>query len=233
MYDEETGLYYLRSRYYNPVRGRFVNFDKYISTDSVSASYNLYVYCCDNSINLYDPQGTDVGVGIGGGFETKIMGIGAGSYVGCDIFRVAYEDGTNSLYWGPIVSSSISLGNLIGFASSLDQKNTFGEAVEYNTEITNTLNIWKMQYPNFQQQIISLFDFSAGIGVGGHGSLGFNLTEYNNQFGNRPDVADLLKLVLRLPKLEFASDRSSGLPRNWVIPWRRNIFAPRFYMTCM
>ena len=263
VYDEETGLYYLRSRYYNPVRGRFVNFDKYISTDSVSASYNLYVYCCDNSINLYDPQGTfpwdldwsiygvawnqlckdikaffgcfeaDVGVGIGGGFETKIMGIGAGSYVGCDIFRVAYEDGKNSLYWGPIVSSSISLGNLIGFTSSLDQKNTFGEVVEYNTEITNTLNIWKMQYPNFQQQIISLFDFSAGIGVGGHGSLGFNLTEYNNQFGNRLDVADLLKLVLRLPKLEFASDRSSGLPRNWVIPWRRNIFAPRFYMTCM
>ena len=25
VYDEETGLYYLRSRYYNPVWGRFVN----------------------------------------------------------------------------------------------------------------------------------------------------------------------------------------------------------------
>ena len=27
VYDEETGLYYLRSRYYNPTVGRFVNAD--------------------------------------------------------------------------------------------------------------------------------------------------------------------------------------------------------------
>ena len=27
VYDEETGLYYLRSRYYNPATGRFVNME--------------------------------------------------------------------------------------------------------------------------------------------------------------------------------------------------------------
>ena len=31
VYDEETGLYYLRSRYYNPVAGRFANADVYIA----------------------------------------------------------------------------------------------------------------------------------------------------------------------------------------------------------
>ena len=31
-YDTESGLYYLNSRYYDPVTGRFVNADGYVST---------------------------------------------------------------------------------------------------------------------------------------------------------------------------------------------------------
>ena len=38
VFDEETGLYYLRSRYYNPQWGRFVNADNYLST-------NVFSYC--------------------------------------------------------------------------------------------------------------------------------------------------------------------------------------------
>ena len=38
VFDEETGLYYLRSRYYNPGWGRFVNADNYLST-------NVFSYC--------------------------------------------------------------------------------------------------------------------------------------------------------------------------------------------
>ena len=32
-YDTETGLYYLNSRYYDPEVGRFINADKYATTD--------------------------------------------------------------------------------------------------------------------------------------------------------------------------------------------------------
>ena len=38
VFDEETGLYYLRCRYYNPQWGRFVNADNYLST-------NVFSYC--------------------------------------------------------------------------------------------------------------------------------------------------------------------------------------------
>ena len=38
VFDEETGLYYLRSRYYNAQWGRFVNADNYLST-------NVFSYC--------------------------------------------------------------------------------------------------------------------------------------------------------------------------------------------
>ena len=51
VFDEETGLYYLRSRYYNPGWGRFVN------ADNMIAELNLFTYCKDSPILLYDPNG--------------------------------------------------------------------------------------------------------------------------------------------------------------------------------
>ena len=59
-YDEETGLYYLGSRYYDPVTGRFVNADDVetldINTESLEG-YNLYAYCNDDPVNLIDDDG--------------------------------------------------------------------------------------------------------------------------------------------------------------------------------
>ncbi len=59
VYDEETGLYYLQSRYYNPQLGRFINADDpgYLGSNGI-LSYNLYGYCGNNPIMGYDPTGT-------------------------------------------------------------------------------------------------------------------------------------------------------------------------------
>lgn len=56
-YDNETGLYYLNSRYYNPVWGRFINADGYISTGQGIMGYNMYIYCGNNPINNSDGSG--------------------------------------------------------------------------------------------------------------------------------------------------------------------------------
>ena len=52
-YDEETGLYYLQSRYYDPEVGRFINADDvaYIRPDVLNGS-NLNIYCGNNPIML-------------------------------------------------------------------------------------------------------------------------------------------------------------------------------------
>ena len=50
IYDVETGLYYLRSRYYYPEWGRFINADALIKG-------NLYVYCSDSPIIKVDHLG--------------------------------------------------------------------------------------------------------------------------------------------------------------------------------
>ena len=51
-YDQETGQYYLRARYYNPVVGRFLQEDTYRGD-----GLNLYAYCANNPVVYYDPSG--------------------------------------------------------------------------------------------------------------------------------------------------------------------------------
>ena len=55
IYDEETGLYYLRSRYYNPVVGRFVNEDGAIIPGLLST--NMFAYCSNNPLSMVDTSG--------------------------------------------------------------------------------------------------------------------------------------------------------------------------------
>lgn len=58
VYDTETGLYYLTSRYYNPVWGRFINADGYASTGQGFTGDNMFAYCNDNPVNYNDSEGT-------------------------------------------------------------------------------------------------------------------------------------------------------------------------------
>ena len=57
VFDEETGLYYLRSRYYNAERCRFVNADALVSTLQQSNKHNLFSYCGNSVISYIDPDG--------------------------------------------------------------------------------------------------------------------------------------------------------------------------------
>ena len=57
-YDEETGFYYLQSRYYNPEVGRFINADGYVQTPNGDmTSTNMFVYCGNDPVNYHDPSG--------------------------------------------------------------------------------------------------------------------------------------------------------------------------------
>ena len=57
VYDEETGLYYLRSRYYNPEWGRFVNADELQSVLGAKVSHNLFAYTMNAPIFRIDSDG--------------------------------------------------------------------------------------------------------------------------------------------------------------------------------
>ena len=57
VYDTETGLYYLNSRYYNPTWGRFINADGFVSTGQGISGNNMFAYCGNDPVNRYDPDG--------------------------------------------------------------------------------------------------------------------------------------------------------------------------------
>ncbi|MGM9574639.1 MAG: amidase domain-containing protein, partial [Oscillospiraceae bacterium] len=58
IYDRDTGLYYLQSRYYDPEVGRFINADGYVTTDVLGLlSSNMFAYCTNNPVNYYDAYG--------------------------------------------------------------------------------------------------------------------------------------------------------------------------------
>ena len=56
-YDYDMGLYYLQSRYYNPVWGRFLNADGYVNANGDLIGFNMYAYCGNNPVMGYDPSG--------------------------------------------------------------------------------------------------------------------------------------------------------------------------------
>ncbi len=56
MYDPNTGLYYLQSRYYNPTYGRFLNADSIMKTGEPLGA-NIFAYCVNNPVNFVDYDG--------------------------------------------------------------------------------------------------------------------------------------------------------------------------------
>ncbi|MDD4275949.1 MAG: RHS repeat-associated core domain-containing protein [Clostridia bacterium] len=56
-YDSETGLYYLRSRYYNAETARFITEDSFNGYYNDPLSLNRYTYCHNSPIIYFDPDG--------------------------------------------------------------------------------------------------------------------------------------------------------------------------------
>jgi RHS repeat-associated protein len=62
-FDAETGLYFMRGRYYDPKIGRF------LSEDPLASGLNLYAYSGSNPVNYADPSGQILVHSIGGGLN--------------------------------------------------------------------------------------------------------------------------------------------------------------------
>ena len=75
-YDNESGLYYLQSRYYDPAVCRFVNADGYASTGQGVLGYNMFAYCNNSPIIASDPDGEWLNV---------VVGMVVGAAVNCGI----------------------------------------------------------------------------------------------------------------------------------------------------
>ena len=102
-YDEGIGLYYLKSRYYDPETGRFITIDD-IQVLSISKEVinglNLYCYCNNNPVNDKDESGYLFGFLLAlliGGIVGALVSV-AGTFVG-DVVSNIKNFGFNFAAW--------------------------------------------------------------------------------------------------------------------------------------
>ena len=147
-YDQEIGLYYLNSRYYNPAIGRFLNSDGILGQTGNVLSTNMYAYCVNNPVMYIDRDGNFAisilvaGIIIGGilGGYTRVqngaelwsedfwIGVGTGALIGAAVGAVA---GLGGAY---LAGGLASVGNkLISDAASsiFYGTNNFGSWEDY------------------------------------------------------------------------------------------------------
>ncbi len=107
-YDNETNLYYLQSRYYDPQTHRFINMDsiEYLDPENING-LNLFAYCGNNPVVRVDYNGNawwdwllgaviggihalatggDFWSGVGNG---ALLGLGIGAFAGAVIGAIA------------------------------------------------------------------------------------------------------------------------------------------------
>ena len=127
VYDTETGLYYLQSRYYNPGWGRFIGADSFstiaISLDSALWDKNLFSYCDNNPISRADDGGQFwhfIAGAVVGGFFGAISGKAGGGSVS-DILISTVAGAANGLLAasGAGMITSMALSGAISGASSI------------------------------------------------------------------------------------------------------------------
>ena len=114
-YDKESGLYYLKSRYYSASLHRFISLDQteYMEIGSITG-LNLYVYCGNDPVNMADSDGNSavlIGLIIGaillftpvGGTVFQVV-TSMLSYIGMAVASIFDEDirnDMNAIGWNP------------------------------------------------------------------------------------------------------------------------------------
>ncbi len=123
VYDEETQLYYLQSRYYDPNTCRFINADDYsVLTASPTAltDKNLFAYCDCNPLIRIDTEGNFWGAIIGGalGFITNAIDVAIKGYSSDIVIKVALVGLITGAISGLVCDMCVASGGTLAFASA-------------------------------------------------------------------------------------------------------------------
>lgn len=158
VYDTETGLYYLQSRYYNPSWGRFINADTpnvlSASPDSATWDKNLFAYCDNNPVSRKDDGGEYWHVVIGAALGLASQAVGDLLYaqeVGVsfweivannpgDYMQAAFSGAISAAIGNPLAAGAINTfaGSAVNQLTNCVVKNEAWSWTEYGNTVTQT-----------------------------------------------------------------------------------------------
>ena len=138
-YDEETELYYLKSRYYDPEVGRFLSADsiEYLDPESLNG-LNLYAYCNNNPVNYVDPTGQ---------FWDTILDIGFLIWSVVDLVRGGWKDWKNWAALGVDVLFAVipfipsGGGQIISVGNKMDNALDVADAINHIDNIQDIAKV--------------------------------------------------------------------------------------------
>ncbi len=123
IYDQDTKMYYLNSRYYDPRIGRFITPDdpSYLSVENING-FNLYAYCGNNPVMYLDSTGhswESFWGGVGNWFQDHWveLAIGAAFIVGGALVTALTAGagvGFVAAFGSALLSSTIQVGISMG-----------------------------------------------------------------------------------------------------------------------
>ena len=116
----ETGLYYLRSRYYDPQVGRFINADVLADADRGSAGLNLFAYCLNDPVDNHDNSGMLANWIVGGVIGGLVGGFSAGMR-GDNVLAGAAQGAVSGAIAGVAVDASLAVvmgGGTVGIIAA-------------------------------------------------------------------------------------------------------------------
>ena len=135
-YDEETGFYYLKTRYYDPEIGRFITIDdtSYLDADGING-LNLYAYCGNNPVMNVDPEGTSWWSNFWNSTFGKVLG-----WIGIGILSVAATVGVivGTFVTGGLLGA-VMVGAGLGFLGGL----SYSIGVQGGLGNLDNINPWK------------------------------------------------------------------------------------------
>ncbi len=167
-YDTETGLYFLKARYYDPAVGRFISMDDvaYIDPETIGG-LNLFAYCNNNPVMNFDPSGHSPewwqwlvsGLEITGGialcfvpgwqgFGVTLIATGVGSMINGYInesnggsFGAGWWGGQISGFISAIPGIGVPLGTFVGSVTT-DWIDYGRKGIDWNKALVTSLIAW-------------------------------------------------------------------------------------------
>ncbi len=150
-FDEETGNYYLRARYYSPSQQRFITEDSYRGVETDPLSLNLYLYCSGNPVRFIDSSGNMPVYalqGISGAYNAnklsaEYVSIFTLSANGKGVYTALHE--IAQLNIAKALSESGQVSILEYSITSKTEKNKNGKLKKYEADVVSGQYVWEVK----------------------------------------------------------------------------------------
>ena len=217
VYDRETGLYYLQSRYYNPTICRFISADdvSLIGANDAVISHNLYAYCSNNPVTRADDEGHFWHLILG-----AVIGV-ASQYISDVVTNLSQgKSFTESL----VPTSTLADYAAAGLSGAIAATGIgFGASVAVNAAISGATYVANS---HIHGEEVNLEDLSLTIGIGAiAGMVGGSGADGANLRGIAKTSREMLKTVVSKKKIAMYSTKIMSCGKTAIISGARTMAA--------